>query len=141
MLAPYLFILAMDVLGHMLDDPKHEIERLHLPKGGCIWDQTFADDTAFYLKGSPNNLSKTQVVLELFCFASGAKNNWGKYAAIWANKEKKEWEWGQKIRLGWIPKGQGVQYLGIQIGFQLPTKANFEKLMFALKRKMIIWGK
>ncbi len=32
-LAPYLFILAMDVLGHMLDDPKHEIEGLHLPKG------------------------------------------------------------------------------------------------------------
>jgi hypothetical protein len=26
----------LDVLGHMLDDPKHEIEGLHLPKGGCI---------------------------------------------------------------------------------------------------------
>jgi hypothetical protein len=37
-LAPYLFILATDALGHMLDDPKHEIEELHLPKGGCIWD-------------------------------------------------------------------------------------------------------
>ncbi len=53
-LTPYLFILAMDVLGHILDDPKHEIEGLHLPKGGCVWDQTFMDDTAFYLKGSSN---------------------------------------------------------------------------------------
>jgi hypothetical protein len=44
-LAPYLFILAMDVMGHMLDDPKHEIKGLHLPKGGCIRDQTFADNT------------------------------------------------------------------------------------------------
>jgi hypothetical protein len=35
-LAPYLFILATDVLGHMLDDPKHEIKGLHLPKGGCV---------------------------------------------------------------------------------------------------------
>ncbi len=35
-LAPYLFILAMDVLGHMLDDPKHEIEGLHLPKDRCV---------------------------------------------------------------------------------------------------------
>ncbi len=42
----------------MLDDPKHEIEGLHLPKGRCIQDQTFVDDTALYLKGSPSNLSK-----------------------------------------------------------------------------------
>jgi hypothetical protein len=48
-LAPYLFILAMDVLGHMLDDPKHEIKGLHLLKKGCIRDQTFADNTALYL--------------------------------------------------------------------------------------------
>jgi hypothetical protein len=37
-LAPYLFILATDVLGHMLDDPKHGREGLKLPKGGCVWD-------------------------------------------------------------------------------------------------------
>jgi hypothetical protein len=88
-LAPYLFILVTDVLGHMLDDPKHEIEGLHLPKGGCVWDQTFADDIALYLKGSPSNLNKAREVLELFCLASRAKVNWGKSAAIWANKEKR----------------------------------------------------
>jgi hypothetical protein len=107
----------MNVLGHMLDDPKHEIEGLHLLKGGCIRDQTFADDTAFHLKGSPNNLSKARAVFELLCLASRAKVNWGKSAAIWANKEKKEWEWGQEVELKWIPEGQGVQYTGIQTGF------------------------
>jgi hypothetical protein len=125
----------------MMDDPKHEIERLHLPKGGCVRDQTFADDTALYLKGSSSNLSKAQAVLDLFCLASGAKVNWGKIAAIWASKEKKEWEWGHKVELGWIPEGQRVRYLGIQIGFRLPTDANFEKLMLTLKGKMIAWGK
>jgi hypothetical protein len=53
--------------------------------------------------------------------------------AIWASKEKKEWEWGQEVGLRWILEGQGVRYLSIQIGFWLPTKANFEKLMLALK--------
>ncbi len=66
----------------MLDNPKHEIKGLHLPKGGCIWDQTFADDIALYLKGSPNNLSKARVVLELFYLAFGAKVNWGKSVTI-----------------------------------------------------------
>jgi hypothetical protein len=125
-LAPYIFILATNVPGHMLDVLKHEIERLHLPKGGCVHDQTFTNDIAFYLKGSPSNLSKARIVLELFCLTSGAKVNWGKFAAIWASKDKKEWEWGQEVRLKWIPKGQGVRYLGIQIGFRLPTEANFE---------------
>ncbi len=121
-LAPYLFILAMDVLGHMLDDPKHEIEGMYLPKGGCVRDQTFADDTTLYLKGSSSNLNKARAVLELFCLASGAKINWGKSATIWASKEKKEWEWGQEVGLRWIPEGQGVRYLGIQIAFGYPSK-------------------
>jgi hypothetical protein len=49
--------------------------------------------------------------------------------------------WGQEIGLRWIPEGQGVWYLSIQIGSRLPIKANFDKLMSALKGKMITWGK
>ncbi len=92
----------------MLDDPKHKIDGMHLPKGGYVRDQTFTNDTALYLKGSPSNLSKAWVVLELFYLASMAKINWGKSMAIWANTEKKEWEWGQEVGLKWILKGQRV---------------------------------
>jgi hypothetical protein len=60
--------------------------------------------------------------------------------AIWANKGKKEWEWGQKVGLRGIPEGEGVRYLGIQIGFRLPTEANFDKFMLSLKGKLITWG-
>jgi hypothetical protein len=84
-LAPYLFILATDVLDYMLADPKHGVEGLSLPKGGMIRDQTFADDTAFYLKGTSANMDRAQEVLKTFCRASGAKVNWSKSAAIWAN--------------------------------------------------------
>jgi len=59
-LAPYLFILAIDILGYMLADPKHGVEGLSLPKGGLIKNQTFADNIALYLKGSPGNLDKAQ---------------------------------------------------------------------------------
>lgn len=57
-LAPYLFILTIDVLGYMLADPKYRVEGLALPRGGLIRDQTFADDVAFYLQGSPPNLDR-----------------------------------------------------------------------------------
>jgi hypothetical protein len=38
LLAPYFFILTIDVLGYMLQDPKVEVEGLTLPKGGMLRD-------------------------------------------------------------------------------------------------------
>jgi hypothetical protein len=74
-LAPYLFILATDVLGYMLVDPKNEVEGLSLPRGGLIRDQTFVDDTTLYLKGTSANLDKAQKVLTTFSAASSVKVN------------------------------------------------------------------
>jgi hypothetical protein len=65
----------MNVLGYLLDDSKHEVEGLILPKGGCVKDQTFVDDTTLYLKGSWANMNRTKVVLEIFCKTWGAKVN------------------------------------------------------------------
>jgi hypothetical protein len=101
----------------MLNNMKYKVEGLTLSKGGCIHDQTFVDDIAFYLKGTHSNLSKTWIVVDLFCFASEAKINLGKSIAIWASKEKRDWEWGQKVGLKWIPESEGVRYLGIQVDF------------------------
>ncbi len=42
--------------------------------------------------------------------------------------------------LQWIPKGKGVRYLGIQVGFHLPIEANFDKMMVAFKSKLINWS-
>ncbi len=93
-LAPYLFILATDVLGHMLEDQRFGVEGLSLPRRGHIIEQTFADNTALYLQGFCANLERTQKVLNLFYMASGAKVNWNKSAAIWASKRTRSWEWG-----------------------------------------------
>jgi hypothetical protein len=139
-LAPYLFILAMDVLGYMLADPKHRVEGLTLPRGGLIRDQTFADDTALYLKGTPENMDRARDVLKTFCLASGAKINWHKSAAIWASKRERTWEWGEDVGLKWIPPEKGTRYLGIQVGFHLPTEANFDAMMLNLKSKLISWS-
>ncbi len=139
-MAPYLFILATDVLGHMLEDPRYNVEGLNLPRGGRLRDRTFADDTALSLKGDQANLGRAQGVLETFCIASGAKVNWNKSAAIWASKREHTWTWGQEVGLKWICEGKGVKYLGVQVGFHLPIEANFDKMMTALKGKLINWS-
>jgi hypothetical protein len=139
-LAPYLFILATNVLGYMLANPKHGVEGLSLPKGGLIRDQTFANDTALYLKGTPANMDRAQEVLKTFCRTFRAKVNWRKSAAIWASQREKSWEWGENEGLKWISKGKGTRYLRIQVGFHLPSEANFDTMMLALKGKLINWN-
>jgi hypothetical protein len=99
----------------MMEDPKYRVEGLSLPKGDCIRDQTFADDTAVYLRGAQSNIDITQNVLKLFCKASGAKINWNKSAAIWVNKREKTWVWGREVGLKWILEGEGVRYLGVHV--------------------------
>jgi hypothetical protein len=75
----------------MMDDPKHGVDGLSLPKGGYIRDQTFMDDTVLYLQGSPTNMDRAQNVLKLFCHASEAKINWNKSTAIWASEKERTW--------------------------------------------------
>jgi len=113
---------------------------LSLPRGGRIIDETFADDTALYLQGSCSNMDRAQGILNLFCKASGAKVNYNKMIAIWASKRSKNWEWGQEVGLQWVLEGKGVRYLGIQVGFHLPPEANFDKMLIALKGKLINWS-
>jgi hypothetical protein len=59
----------------MVDNINYNVEGLTLPKGGCIQDQTFADDIAFYFKGTKNNMDRMWSILDFFCFASKAKIN------------------------------------------------------------------
>jgi hypothetical protein len=83
----------------MLDDHCFEVKGLALPGGRKITDQTFADDIAFYLQGTRDNMERMQKVLDIFYKALGAKINWHKTAATWASKKNKEWEWGQEVGL------------------------------------------
>jgi hypothetical protein len=85
-------------------------------------------------------MERTQRVLNVFCKASGAKINWHKSSAIWASNKEREWEWGREVDLQWIPKGKGVRYLGIQVGYHLLPEANFDKMLSALKGKLISWS-
>jgi mannosylglycoprotein endo-beta-mannosidase len=112
-LAPYLFILATDILGHMLEDQRFGVKGLSLPRGGHILEQTFVDDTALFLQSSRANMEKSQEVLNIFCKTSGTKVNWTKSAAIWASKRTRTWEWSQGVGLQWVQEGKGVKYLGI----------------------------
>jgi len=102
-----MFILATDVLGHMLDDHHFGVKGLALPGGGKITDQTFTDNTALYLQGTRDNMERTQKVLDTFCKASGAKINLHKTAAIWASKKTRNGSGARKWDSSGSQKAKG----------------------------------
>jgi hypothetical protein len=84
-----------------------------------------------------------KIIINRFCLASGAKINWQKSGARWAFTEPKHPTWGQEEGLKWIPVGQRTQriwYLGLLMGHHLHAEANFDKLLFSIKGKLLNWS-
>lgn len=58
----------------MLDDPSYNIEGLILLDNSCVRVQGFADDTALFLKGDPDNLNQVSSVIDLFLLGGRCEN-------------------------------------------------------------------
>jgi hypothetical protein len=93
-LAPYLFLLTVDVLGQMLQHPTYRVHGLRLPDNTTITNQMFADDTMLFLDGNPDNMDRAIAVIQRFGEASGAKLNLHKSVGLWISHTPRNWTWG-----------------------------------------------
>ena len=104
-LAPYLYLLFLNVLTHMFNDASFGIDGLTLLDGSVIKISYFADDTTLFLRGDPTNLEKALQIIELFCSAPGAKLNSHKSCALWVSFKPRTWTWGLDKGLLWLSEG------------------------------------
>lgn len=139
-LAPYLYLFISNVLSYMIADPVYGIEGFLLPNGSIVRDQCFADDTALYLKGSPENLNRVFRVLELFCSASGVRLNWEKSRAIWASNLPRTWSWGEERGLVWLEYSEVTRYLGFPFGNDISQKDKDAKVLHQVRSKLTVWN-
>lgn len=139
LLASYLFILAPDVLGHMLENLKYKVQGFKNPKGTQITSQMFADDTALYLKGTKDNINNMMETVEASCKESGAKINWHKTRAIWVSNRPKQWTWTEDLGFIWLQQGQQVKYLGFPKDFQLQQNQKDKMMVDKIRGQLITW--
>lgn len=128
-LAPYLFLLIVDVLGQMLQHPLHNVKGLQLTHKSCITNQMFADDTLLFLDGTPENLDRALTVINKFGAASGAKLNLHKSVGLWLAHRERPWTWGEEAGLKWLHTGEVTRYLGYPFGQQIPQKEKDGKML------------
>jgi hypothetical protein len=104
-LAPYLFLLTVDVLGQMLQHPDNQVRGLQLPDNTYITNQMFADDTLLFLDGTVDNMDRALTVINRFGATSGAKLNLHKYVGLWLAQEDRTWQWGEEAGMKWLLPG------------------------------------
>ena len=139
-LAPYLFLLTVDVLGQMLQHPDCGVQGLRLPDNTIITNQMFADDTLLLLDGTRENLDKALNVIIRFSAASGAKLNLHKSVGLWLAPRPRVWQWGEEAGLKWLEKGEVTRYLGYPFGIDIPQKEKDAKMMSQIRKHLLRWS-
>jgi exonuclease III len=139
-LAPYLFLLTVDVLGQMLQHPECRVQGLRLPDNTTITNQMFADDTLLLLDGTRDNLDRALSVINRFSAASGAKLNLHKSVGLWLSPRVREWQWGEEAGLKWLEKGEVTRYLGYPFGIDIPQKEKDAKMLNHIRKHLLNWS-
>lgn len=139
-LAPYLFLLTVDVLGQMLQHPTHIVKGLQLPDNSHITNQMFADDTLLFLDGTPDNLDRALTVINKFGAASGAKLNLHKSVGLWLAHRDRPWTWGEEAGLKWLQPGEVTRYLGYPFGLRIPQKEKDGKMLSQIRKHLLKWS-
>lgn len=139
-LAPYLFLLTVDVLGQMLQHPDCRVEGLRLPDNSAITNQMFADDTLLLLDGTPENLDRAINVIARFGAASGAKLNLHKSIGLWIAHTERPWQWGEAEGLKWLQPGEVTRYLGYPFGLRIPQQEKDSKMLGQIRKHLHKWA-
>ena len=139
-LAPYLFLLTVDVLGQMLQHPDCEVRGLRLPDRSIITNQMFADDTLLLLEGNPDNMDKALEVINRFGAASGARLNLHKSVGLWVSHTPRTWTWGEDAGLKWLQPGEATRYLGYPFGLHLSQQEKDNKMLGQIRKHLHRWA-
>ena len=139
-LAPYLFLLTVDVLGQMLQHPESNVKGLRLPDNSTITNQMFVDDTLLLLDGTPDNLDRAIAVIKKFGAASGAKLNLHKSVGVWVAHTPRDWSWGEEEGLKWLQPGEVTRYLGYPFGVQIAQKEKDNKMLSQIRKHLHRWA-
>ena len=139
-LAPYLFLLTVDVLGQMLQHPTNGVKGLKLPDSSHITNQMFADDTLLLLEGTKDNMERAINVINRFGAASGAKLNLHKSIGLWIAKQERPWQWGENEGLKWLKDGEVARYLGYPFGLHIPQQEKDGKMLGQIRKHLHRWA-
>lgn len=140
-LSPYLFVIAINVLSHLLDRAAIDGKIGYHPycRDLNLTHLSFADDMMIFLDGTPSSLRETVVVLDLFAHASGLAINPTKsslYTAGLLSTSLTASAQDMGISLEALP----IRYLGLPLTTKSMTRLDYEPLIDKIRKRMLSWS-
>ena len=122
-MSPHLFVLAMDMLGHLLrrSTELRILQQLH-PRRPIPSVSLYADDVVLFCHCSPSDIIAVREVLTLFGRASGLMVNYAKSSASLLHCDTDE-ATAALAHLGCPIVNLPITYLGIPLTVGRPTAA------------------
>lgn len=139
-LAPYLFLLTVDVLGQMLQHLDCGVKGLKLPYRTTITNKMFADDTLLLLDGTPDHMDRAISVIYKFGATSGGKLNLHKSIGLWIAHTDWTWQWGEDNGLKWLQPREVTRYLGYPFGLHISQNDKDSKMLRQIRKHLHKWA-
>ncbi|XP_013651351.1 uncharacterized protein LOC106356058 [Brassica napus] len=138
-ISPYLFIIAMEVFGRLLERKFEDGSIGYHPKGQDpkISHLAFADDVMVFFDGSHNSLNELSSTLETFHRLSGLEMNREKSALYTAGTDAEEQE--SLAAFGFTQGSFPFRYLGLPLTHMKLQKSEYSPLLDAISNRFNHW--
>lgn len=139
-LSPFLYVLAVDALGYLLQKYNHMglIKGIAIPNNSVVINSHFADDNLLFVQNYESEINNVMEVLELYCAVSGSRLAHHKTEFLMIQPDPVP---------PWIPNqwklikhGQITRYLGIPFGLEFSLRDVWDWFLTKLKNKIFSWG-
>lgn len=138
-LSPLLFNLAVDVFQQMVNRVSMALNRAITSKiKEAITALQYADDTTVLASSNKDTLISLKITIRLFAAISGLHVNYHKSNFIPLNIEPDDLPWIQAI-LGYERSSFPIQYLGLPLTIQRPTRELYLPLIEKVEKKLGGW--
>ena len=142
LLSPYIFIICMELLGHLIDAQcsSKSWNPVKSARGGLAFSHLFfADDLVLFAKADHVNCTIVREVLNEFCERSGQIVSEAKSKVYFSPNVDRDMRISQCNILGFQSTPNIGKYLGVPIKHSGPSANDFNFVLDRVKQKLSSW--
>ncbi|PNY15946.1 ribonuclease H, partial [Trifolium pratense] len=141
-ISPYLFVLCLDKLSHLISQAVHEGKWKPMKagrSGPLISHLMFADDLLLFAQASEDQMREVMHILDIFCSMSGQEVSQEK-TSIMFSKNVQQHTRDQLANISGFRVTQSMgKYLGVPLVGRAPRKSDYNYLLAQVKSKLSSW--
>ena len=140
-LSPYLFVIAMNNLSHLLNNAARDfrLDYHHKCRDAKLTHLSFADDLLIFIDGSISSLQAVLQILKEFELRSGLAVSVQKSSFFASGLSQAEID-AIQVSTGMPIASLPVRYLGVPLSSSKPTLSHCEVLIQQIKRRLSSWS-